>query len=153
MNASLHVLCALLDYQPVPLDPADPQSARPNLFVSLLAQIDQPADYEFMFKGLTKLLGNPIYATSTYLPNSTKSVSCQQELLIFFWQLIQSNKVLYYHIWSFYFLKVLTKINLLVFRNSWLAFCFVMTLWISYTLFYIICMRPVRTRHSLASYT
>jgi len=34
---------------------------------------------------------NPVEALNTYLPNSTKMISCHQEMLMFFWKLIQEN--------------------------------------------------------------
>lgn len=39
-------------------------------------------DYEFVLKGLARLLTNPL--TQTYLPNSTKKIQFHQELLVLF---------------------------------------------------------------------
>ena len=48
-------------------------------------------DYDFILKGLARLLTNPL--TQTYLPNSTKKIQFHQELLVLFWKLCDFNKV------------------------------------------------------------
>lgn len=59
-----------------------------NIFIALLRRLT-PTDYDFIFNGVLRILNNPVTASNTYLPNSTKSVSCEQEMLTVFWQLIQ----------------------------------------------------------------
>lgn len=56
-----------------------------NAFISLLQ------DFDFVLKGLARLLTNPL--TQTYLPNSTKKIQFHQELLVLFWKLCDFNKV------------------------------------------------------------
>lgn len=48
-------------------------------------------DFDFVLKGLARLLTNPL--TQTYLPNSTKKIQFHQELLVLFWKLCDFNKV------------------------------------------------------------
>lgn len=48
-------------------------------------------DYDFVLKGLARLLTNPL--SQTYLPNSTKKIQFHQELLVLFWKLCDFNKV------------------------------------------------------------
>lgn len=50
-----------------------------------------PQDYDFVLKGLARLLSNPL--TTTYLPNSTKKIQFHQEMLVLFWKLCDFNKV------------------------------------------------------------
>ena len=50
-------------------------------------------DYDFVLKGLARLLVNPLM--QTYLPNSTKKIQFHQELLVLFWKLCDFNKVIY----------------------------------------------------------
>lgn len=64
-----------------------------NIYVLYLRDLQKKSDFEFLFTALERLLNNPIYASSTYLPNSTKKIECHQELLAFFWKLIQENQV------------------------------------------------------------
>ncbi|KTG36950.1 hypothetical protein cypCar_00022796 [Cyprinus carpio] len=53
------------------------------------SMVDQD-DYDFVLKGLARLLTNPL--TQTYLPNSTKKIQFHQELLVLFWKLCDFNK-------------------------------------------------------------
>lgn len=48
-------------------------------------------DFDFVLKGIARLLTNPL--TQTYLPNSTKKIQFHQELLVLFWKLCDFNKV------------------------------------------------------------
>ncbi|XP_053509830.1 protein HID1 isoform X3 [Ictalurus furcatus] len=67
-------------------DSAGPQ----NLFVNYLSRIHREEDYDFVLKGLARLLTNPL--TQTYLPNSTKKIQFHQELLVLFWKFCDFNK-------------------------------------------------------------
>uniref|UniRef100_A0A8C2F0I5 HID1 domain containing a n=1 Tax=Cyprinus carpio TaxID=7962 RepID=A0A8C2F0I5_CYPCA len=62
-----------------------------NLFVNYLSRIHKEKDYDFVLKGLARLLTNPL--TQTYLPNSTKKIQFHQELLVLFWKLCDFNKI------------------------------------------------------------
>ena len=64
------------------------QAFQENIFITLLQRLGT-ADYDFIFNAVLRILNNPVAASNTYLPNSTKSVSCEQEMLTVFWQLIQ----------------------------------------------------------------
>uniref|UniRef100_A0A8C3G3G3 HID1 domain containing n=1 Tax=Cyclopterus lumpus TaxID=8103 RepID=A0A8C3G3G3_CYCLU len=69
----------------------DGGSAGPeNLFVNYLSRIHREEDFDFVLKGLARLLTNPL--TQTYLPNSTKKIQFHQELLVLFWKLCDFNK-------------------------------------------------------------
>ncbi|XP_016896198.1 protein HID1 [Cynoglossus semilaevis] len=61
-----------------------------NLFVNYLSRIHREEDFDFILKGLARLLTNPL--TQTYLPNSTKKIQFHQELLVLFWKLCDFNK-------------------------------------------------------------
>uniref|UniRef100_A0A671MIE1 Protein HID1-like n=1 Tax=Sinocyclocheilus anshuiensis TaxID=1608454 RepID=A0A671MIE1_9TELE len=61
-----------------------------NLFVNYLSRIHREEDYDFVLKGLARLLTNPL--TQTYLPHSTKKIQFHQELLVLFWKLCDFNK-------------------------------------------------------------
>ena len=114
MNVSLELLSVLLEYkstaqlQPAqyqqtpahqaahgPPQPAEKSPDR-NVFIGLLERLVTD-DYDFIFNGVLRMLNNPVTATNTYLPNSTKSVSCQQEMLTVFWQLIQLSRPFLMH--------------------------------------------------------
>uniref|UniRef100_A0A8C5H0Y4 Protein HID1-like n=1 Tax=Gouania willdenowi TaxID=441366 RepID=A0A8C5H0Y4_GOUWI len=79
-------------HRPVSPSSMDEQeSAGPeNLFVNYLSRIHREEDFDFVLKGLARLLTNPL--TQTYLPNSTKKIQFHQELLVLFWKLCDFNK-------------------------------------------------------------
>ncbi|TWW70070.1 Protein HID1 HID1 domain-containing protein [Takifugu flavidus] len=54
------------------------------------SSIEEQEDFDFVLKGLARLLNNPL--TQTYLPNSTKKIQFHQELLVLFWKLCDFNK-------------------------------------------------------------
>uniref|UniRef100_A0A8C1VZ27 HID1 domain containing n=1 Tax=Cyprinus carpio TaxID=7962 RepID=A0A8C1VZ27_CYPCA len=74
----------------VTLDTPHPSIGPNNLFVNYLSRIHREEDYDFVLKGLARLLTNPL--TQTYLPNSTKKIQFHQELLVLFWKLCDFNK-------------------------------------------------------------
>ncbi|XP_060946325.1 protein HID1 isoform X2 [Limanda limanda] len=76
---------------PSPSSIEEQESTGPeNLFVNYLSRIHREEDFDFVLKGLARLLTNPL--TQTYLPNSTKKIQFHQELLVLFWKLCDFNK-------------------------------------------------------------
>ncbi|XP_015266231.1 PREDICTED: protein HID1 [Gekko japonicus] len=71
------------------MDDADPPGPD-NLFVNYLSRIHREEDFQFILKGMARLLSNPLL--QTYLPNSTKKIQFHQELLVLFWKLCDFNK-------------------------------------------------------------
>nr|XP_028572662.1 protein HID1 isoform X2 [Podarcis muralis] len=71
------------------MDDADPPGPD-NLFVNYLSRIHREEDFQFILKGVARLLSNPLL--QTYLPNSTKKIQFHQELLVLFWKLCDFNK-------------------------------------------------------------
>ncbi|XP_078736698.1 protein HID1 isoform X2 [Lampetra fluviatilis] len=86
----------------------DAEAAGPdNLFVNYLSRIHREEDFQFVLKGISLLLNNPLL--QTYLPNSCKRISYHQELLILFWKLADFNKK-----FLFYVLKSSDVLEILV---------------------------------------
>ncbi|XP_006145900.1 LOW QUALITY PROTEIN: protein HID1 [Tupaia chinensis] len=71
------------------MDDADPPGPE-NLFVNYLSRIHREEDFQFILKGIARLLSNPLL--QTYLPHSTKKIQFHQELLVLFWKLCDFNK-------------------------------------------------------------
>uniref|UniRef100_A0A8D0GYL5 HID1 domain containing n=1 Tax=Sphenodon punctatus TaxID=8508 RepID=A0A8D0GYL5_SPHPU len=71
------------------MDDTDPPGPD-NLFVNYLSRIHREEDFQFILKGLARLLSNPL--AQTYLPNSAKKIQFHQELLVLFWKLCDFNK-------------------------------------------------------------
>lgn len=67
-----------------------------NLFINYLSRIHRDEDFQFVLKGITRLLNNPL--VQSYLPNSTKRLHCHQELLVFFWKICDYNKKFLYYV-------------------------------------------------------
>eukprot|EP00941_MAST-03F_sp_MAST-3F-sp1_P002436 g2436.t1 len=63
-----------------------------NIFRRLLGKLKGSENFHFLFEGLTTLLNNVPEANNTYMPNSLKAISCQQELIILLWKLLDENR-------------------------------------------------------------
>uniref|UniRef100_A0A665VX05 Protein HID1-like n=1 Tax=Echeneis naucrates TaxID=173247 RepID=A0A665VX05_ECHNA len=98
LEQAVQILIVTLEHDGgVPHCPASPSSMEEqestgpeNLFVNYLSRIHREEDFDFVLKGLARLLTNPL--TQTYLPNSTKKIQFHQELLVLFWKLCDFNK-------------------------------------------------------------
>ncbi|XP_065659802.1 protein HID1 isoform X2 [Hydra vulgaris] len=78
-----------------------------NLFCNYLTRIHREEDFNFILRGITGLLQNPLI--QTYLPNSCKRINFHQELFVLFWKLCDLNKK-----FLFYVLKSSDVLNILV---------------------------------------
>eukprot|EP01126_Amoeba_proteus_P039819 TRINITY_DN4217_c0_g3_i23.p1 TRINITY_DN4217_c0_g3~~TRINITY_DN4217_c0_g3_i23.p1 ORF type:complete len:673 (-),score=147.97 TRINITY_DN4217_c0_g3_i23:168-2186(-) len=117
MERSLHLLCLLLDYrsssiaqQNVSRDSTEDaivptiqdsvldkdkcigEKVIVNFFCDILSGISSVEDFVVLWKTFSGKLDNPIYASSTWLPHSTKAIRCHHEFVAFFWHLIRCNK-------------------------------------------------------------
>lgn len=135
VDVALQILIVTLDHDTSSEIPAEEGSLGDNLFINYLSRIHRDegsyyelfhififynvsyffikcsfvADFQFVLKGITRLLNNPLM--QTYLPNSTKKVHFHQELLVFFWKMCDYNKkFLYYVLKSSDVLEVLVPI-------------------------------------------
>ena len=86
---SLQLLLVLLLY-PVP---EDSQGLIPkNYYRHFLGRLHRPEDFQFLAEGMTRILSQPMQATTTYLPGSQKSVRWAPEMIMLFWEILQCNK-------------------------------------------------------------
>ncbi|XP_035744103.1 protein HID1-like [Vespa mandarinia] len=109
VDVALQILIVTLDHDTSGEIPAEEGSIGDNLFINYLSRIHRDEDFQFVLKGITRLLNNPLM--QTYLPNSTKKVHFHQELLVFFWKMCDYNKkFLYYVLKSSDVLEVLVPI-------------------------------------------
>ncbi|KAG0280223.1 hypothetical protein BGZ96_001622 [Linnemannia gamsii] len=78
--------------------PSDQQAQRTlevahkNLFRFYLSRLHREQDFLFLTDGMYRILSNPMAASSTYLPGSTKQVKCHIETLMFCWKTLEVNK-------------------------------------------------------------
>ncbi|KAF0309028.1 Protein HID1 [Amphibalanus amphitrite] len=95
METALQILIVTLDHDST-ASRADDERSPDNLFINYLSRIHREEDFDFILKGFTRLLNNPL--TQTYLPHSTKKVHAHQELLVFFWKCCDYNKGTWYEV-------------------------------------------------------
>ena len=87
--ASLQLLLVLLLY-PIPEDGTGVQQK--NYFRHFLGRLHRPQDFHFICEGMSRTLHQPLAATSSYLPGSQKPVRWAPEMIMLFWEIVQSNK-------------------------------------------------------------
>ncbi|KAF9929155.1 hypothetical protein FBU30_001832 [Linnemannia zychae] len=63
-----------------------------NQFRYYLSRLHRDQDFLFLADGMYRILSNPMTASSTYLPGSTKQVKCHIETLMLCWKLLEVNK-------------------------------------------------------------
>ncbi|KAG0248420.1 hypothetical protein BG011_000101, partial [Mortierella polycephala] len=66
--------------------------ANKNQFRHYLSRLHREQDFMFLIDGMYRILSNPMAASSTYLPGSTKQVKCHQETLMLCWKTLELNK-------------------------------------------------------------
>ncbi|KAI8326930.1 high-temperature-induced dauer-formation protein-domain-containing protein [Choanephora cucurbitarum] len=62
-----------------------------NAFRHYMSKMHRKQDFEFLMVGIYRLLSNPMTAANTYLPGSTKRVSCFIDVVMLCWRLIETN--------------------------------------------------------------
>ncbi|KAL1632627.1 hypothetical protein SLS56_003526 [Neofusicoccum ribis] len=85
----LQLLLVLILY-PIP----EPGNGTPpkNFFRHFLGRLHRPQDFQFLHDGMTRILNQPLQATTAYLPGSQKSLTWAPEMLVLFWEALQCNK-------------------------------------------------------------
>ncbi|KAJ3216571.1 hypothetical protein HDU67_009265 [Dinochytrium kinnereticum] len=63
-----------------------------NEFRFYLAKLHRPEDFIFIMEGFERLLKNPMDASNTYLPGSTKKITLHVELVMLFWKFYEVNE-------------------------------------------------------------
>ena len=104
VDISLQILAVLLNYS---------STSHDNIFILNLKEINGVAEFNFIYRGLSTLLNNPIYSKNSYLPASTKEIGCYQEQLIIFWSFITYNRVCSYPF--IYFINYLFIVYLFIY--------------------------------------
>ncbi|EEQ89210.1 uncharacterized protein BDCG_04330 [Blastomyces dermatitidis ER-3] len=85
----LQFLLVLLLY-PIP---EDGRGTPPkNYYRHFYGRLHRPQDFQFIVEGMTRILNQPMQATTSYLPGSQKSVKWAPEMIMLFWEALQCNK-------------------------------------------------------------
>lgn len=85
---SLQLLLVLLLY-PIPEGPGP---ILKNNYRHYLGRLHRTQDFQFCVDGMTRILNQPIQATTSYLPGSQKSLKWAPEMMMLFWEALQCNK-------------------------------------------------------------
>ncbi|KAF2437046.1 hypothetical protein EJ08DRAFT_577554 [Tothia fuscella] len=85
----LQLLLVLVLY-PVPEGPNG--VAPKNFFRHFLGRLHRPQDFQFLVDGMTRIINQPLQASSSYLPGSKQSIAWAPEMLMLFWEALQCNK-------------------------------------------------------------
>ncbi|KAH8702236.1 high-temperature-induced dauer-formation protein-domain-containing protein [Talaromyces proteolyticus] len=73
--------------------PEDGRGAPPkNYYRHYFGRLHRPQDFQFLVDGMTRILNQPMHATTSYLPGSQRSVKWAPEMLMLFWEALQCNK-------------------------------------------------------------
>jgi hypothetical protein len=86
---SLQLLLVLLLY-PVP-EEGNGQAPK-NFYRHFMGRLHRPEDFQFLADGITRVLSQPMQASTSYLPGSQRSVKWAPEMMVLFWELLQCNK-------------------------------------------------------------
>ncbi|CAG8640195.1 11015_t:CDS:10 [Rhizophagus irregularis] len=63
-----------------------------NAFRYYTSKLHRPQDFQFLMDGIYRILSNPMQASNTYLPGSTKQIQCHQEMMMLCWKFLETNK-------------------------------------------------------------
>ncbi|RIA98985.1 high-temperature-induced dauer-formation protein [Glomus cerebriforme] len=86
----LQVLLVLLDYR-APSNRHLPSHVD-NAFRYYTSKLHRSQDFQFLMDGIYRILNNPMQASNTYLPGSTKQIQCHQEMMMLCWKFLEINK-------------------------------------------------------------
>lgn len=86
---SLQFLLVLLLY---PIPEESNGSTPKNFYRHFMGRLHRPEDFQFLADGMTRVLSQPMQATTSYLPGSQKSVRWAPEMIMLFWEVLQCNK-------------------------------------------------------------
>src|SRR3954463_10730063 len=86
---SLQFLLVLLLY-PIPENPENPSPK--HSYRHFLGRLHRPQDFQFIVDGMTRILNQPLQASSSYIPGSQTSAKFAPEAIMLFWEMIQCNR-------------------------------------------------------------
>ncbi|KAI9047390.1 hypothetical protein LZ554_008836 [Drepanopeziza brunnea f. sp. 'monogermtubi'] len=86
---ALQFLLVILLY---PIPEEDPAHAKKNYFRHFLGRLHRPQDFQFIVDGMTRILNQPLNASTSYIPGNQQSTKCTSEMIMLFWEITQCNK-------------------------------------------------------------
>jgi hypothetical protein len=65
---------------------------RKDYFRHFLGRLHRPQDFQFIVDGVTRILNQPLQASSSYIPSGQSNAKCSSEMIMLFWEITQCNK-------------------------------------------------------------
>ncbi len=62
-----------------------------DYFRHFLGRLHRPQDFQFIVDGMTRILNQPLNASTSYIPGSQQA-KCTSEMIMLFWEITQCNK-------------------------------------------------------------
>lgn len=63
-----------------------------DYFRHFLGRLHRPQDFQFIVDGMTRILNQPLNASTSYIPGNQQSIKCTSEMIMLFWEITQCNK-------------------------------------------------------------
>ncbi|PSS23237.1 hypothetical protein M430DRAFT_40430 [Amorphotheca resinae ATCC 22711] len=70
----------------------DPAHTKKNYFRHFLGRLHRPQDFQFIVDGVTRILNQPLQASTSYIPTNQSGAKCSSEMIMLFWEITQCNK-------------------------------------------------------------
>ncbi|KAI2643680.1 high-temperature-induced dauer-formation protein-domain-containing protein [Xylaria nigripes] len=86
---TLQFLLVILLY---PIPESSTGSTPKNYYRHFLGRLHRPQDFQFILDGMTRILNQPIYANTSYLPGTQDTARFSPEIIMMFWEVTQCNK-------------------------------------------------------------
>jgi hypothetical protein len=64
----------------------------PDYFRHFLGRLHRPQDFQFIVDGMTRILNQPLLATTSYIPGTQGNAKFSSEMIMLFWEITQCNK-------------------------------------------------------------
>ncbi|KAI0998293.1 hypothetical protein K3495_g9901 [Podosphaera aphanis] len=86
---ALQFLLVILLY---PIPESDPVQTKKNFFRHYLGRLHRPQDFQFIVDGITRILNQPLLASTSYIPGNQQQSKLTSEMIMLFWEITQCNK-------------------------------------------------------------
>lgn len=63
-----------------------------DYFRHFLGRLHRPQDFQFIVDGMTRILNQPLLATTSYIPGTQGNTKFSSEMIMLFWEITQCNK-------------------------------------------------------------
>ncbi|POS88030.1 high-temperature-induced dauer-formation protein, partial [Erysiphe pulchra] len=86
---TLQLLLVILLY---PIPENDSSQMKKNFFRHFIGRLHRPQDFQFIVDGMTRILNQPLLASTSYIPGTQQQSKLTSEMIMLFWEMTQCNK-------------------------------------------------------------